>query len=124
MKEGDEIQIYYFFLGAYNEKKLREKETDKQRAKEKVTGTVEDKVTWIFAVEEFQKPNVRPPDALGQSAYINQPLTAAIDKSLAVSEKKPEFLIDVRQVKSKSKVVYTGEVRNVTRRKCVSLSIG
>lgn len=117
LKEGDEIQIYYFFLGGYNEKKLREKGANKQKADEKAIGTVEDKVTWIFAVEEFQKPNIRPQDASGQSAYINQPLAAAIDKSLEGSEKKPEFQIAARQVKSKSRVVYTGEVRKVSEKK-------
>ncbi len=53
LKAGDEITIYYFFLGGYNEKTLREKKKDKP--KEKSTEKVEDKVTWIFAVEEFQK---------------------------------------------------------------------
>lgn len=117
LKEGDEIQIYYFFLGGYNEKKLREKNTSKDKSQEKAIGTVEDKVTWIFAVEEFQKPNQKPQDNSGGSAYISQPLAAAIDKSLEDSGKRSDFLIDARQVKSKSKVVYMGEVRNVGEKK-------
>ncbi len=54
LKEGDEITIYYFFLGGYDEKRLREKDT-KNKIKEKRVEVVEDKVTWMFAVEEFQK---------------------------------------------------------------------
>jgi hypothetical protein len=117
LKEGDEIQIYYFFLGGYNEKKLREKDTSKDKTKEKDTGKVEDKVTWIFAVEEFQKPNLKPQANSGASAYISQPLASAIDNSLTVSGEKSDFLIDARQVKSKSKVIYTGEVREVGEKK-------
>ena len=55
LKEGDEITIYYFFLGGYNEKTLREKEAKKDKTKAKDIETVEDKVRWVFAVEEFQK---------------------------------------------------------------------
>ena len=117
LKEGDEIQVYYFFLGGYNEKKLREKETSKDKTREKDTGTVEDKVTWIFAVEEFQKPNLKPQDNSVGSTYISQPLAAAIDKNLEDSGKNSEFLIDSRQVKSKSKVIYTGEVRKAGEKK-------
>jgi hypothetical protein len=101
LKEGDEVVIYYFFLGGYNPKKLREKNSLKDKSP-----TVEDKIEWIFAVEAFEK-----------SAYKTQPLAAAIDKNLEKSSGKTDFLIDSRQVKSKSKVTYTGEVRAVGDRK-------
>ena len=123
LKAGDEIQIYYFFLGGYNEKKLREKDTSKGKTKEKAIGAIEDKVTWIFAVEEFQKPNLKSQDNSGGSAYISQPLAAAIDKSLENSGKKSDLLIDARQVKSKSKVIYTGEVRKVGEKKMRFLTL-
>ncbi|HLM03524.1 MAG TPA: hypothetical protein VK400_20890 [Pyrinomonadaceae bacterium] len=102
LKEGDEVVIYYFFLGGYNPKKLREKST----LKDKSTTPVEDKIEWVFAVEAFEK-----------SAYRRQPLVAAIDKNLEKSSGKIDFLIDSRQVKSKSKVTYTGEIRAVSDRK-------
>jgi len=51
------------------------------------------------------------------SSSVNQPLSAAIDSSLEESGKKVDFLIDARQVKSKSKVIYTGEVRKVGEKK-------
>lgn len=123
LKEGDEIQIYYFFLGGYNERKLREKDTNKDKTKEKDIGAVEDKVTWIFAVEEFQKPNLESQDNSGGSAYISQPLAAAIDRSLEGSGKEHDFLIDARQVKSKSKVIYTGEVRKVGEKRMRFLKV-
>jgi molybdopterin converting factor small subunit len=115
LKEGDEVTIYYFFLGGYNEKKLREKKKDK--TKEDTAGTIEDKVEWVFAVEEFQKPALKSQDESGGSVYISQPLTSAIDKNLEGSGRKQGFLIDARQVKSKSKVIYTGEVRKVGEKK-------
>lgn len=107
LKEGDEIVIYYFFLGGYDEAKLIQKDTslsDKARSEE--AAKAKGKIEWVFAVEEFQK-TAEP----RTSAYINQPLAAAVDKSLASTGKKDDFLIDARQVKSKSKVIYTGELR-------------
>ena len=107
LKEGDEIVIYYFFLGGYDEAKLIQKDTSlNEKAKNEAASKATGKIEWIFAVEEFQKP------ATSQaSAYINQSLAAAVDKDLASSGRKDEFQIDARQVKSKSKVIYTGEVR-------------
>ena len=53
----------------------------------------------------------------GGSSYVNQPLSVAIDANLEKGAKKYDFLIDGRQVKSKSKVIYTGEVREVGGKK-------
>ena len=85
LKEGDEIVIYYFFLGGYDEAKLIKKdsslsEKEKKEAASKATGKIE----WIFAVEEFQKLIAKPQG----NAYINQPLSAVVDKDLKVSGKK------------------------------------
>lgn len=113
LKEGDEIVIYYFFLGGYDEAKLIQKDTSvSEKAKHEAASKATGKIEWIFAVEEFQKP------AKSQAgAYITQSLAAAIDKDLENSGRKDEFLIDARQVKSKSKVVYTGEVREADENK-------
>ncbi|HEX8248048.1 MAG TPA: hypothetical protein VF599_07745 [Pyrinomonadaceae bacterium] len=107
LKEGDEITIYYFFLGGYNPKKLQEKSVVKDNPPKPAA---EDKIEWIFAVEAFQK-----------SAYKTQTLAAAIDKSLESSGNKTDFLIDARQVKSKSRVIYTGEVRSASEKKILFL---
>ena len=107
LKEGDEIVIYYFFLGGYDEAKLIHKDTSLgEKAKNEAASKATGKIEWIFAVEEFQKPAESH-----ASAYINQALTAAVNRDVASSVRKDEFLIDARQVKSKSKVIYTGEVR-------------
>jgi|GEM_PF-3034994 len=113
VKEGDEIVIYYFFLGGYDEAKLIQKDTNlSDQAKNEAASKATGKIEWIFAVEEFQKP------ATSQAgAYINQSLAAAVDQDLANSRRKDGFLIDARQVKSKSKVIYTGEVREAGENK-------
>ncbi len=98
LKEGDELIVYYFLLGGYNPKKLHEKSPLKEK-----TAPPEDKIEWIFAVEAFQK-----------SVYKTQPLAAAIDPKLESSVDKADFQIDPRQVKSKSSLVFTGEVRNAS----------
>ncbi len=117
LKEGDEIVIYYFFLGGYDEAKLIQKDSSlSEKAKKEEAAKATGKIEWIFAVEEFQKP-AKPQSNSGGSAYISQPLTAAVDKDLKVSGKKDEFLIDTRQVKSKSKVIYTGEIREAGEKK-------
>lgn len=107
LKEGDELIVYYFFLGGYNPKKLQEKSA----SKDKPLRPVEDKIEWIFAVEAFQK-----------SEYKTQALNAAIDKKLESPGNKTDFLIDPRQVKSKSKVIYTGEIRNADEKKLLFLN--
>lgn len=105
LKEGDEIIIYYFFLGGYNPKKLQEKSSLKDKSLQS-----SDEIEWIFAVETFQK-----------SRYKNQPLAAAIDKSLEIFSDKADFVIDPRQIKSTSKVIFTGEVRNTGEKKLLFL---
>ncbi len=118
LKEGDEIVIYYFFLGGYDEAKLIQKDTSlSEKAKNEAASKATGKIEWIFAVEEFQKLAVKPQNNSGGSAYISQSLIAAVDKELKVSGKKDDFLIDVRQVKSKSKVIYTGEIREASENK-------
>jgi molybdopterin converting factor small subunit len=113
LKEGDEIVIYYFFLGGYDEAKLIQKDSSlSDKAKKEEALKVKAGIEWIFAVEEFQvlaKPQ--------GSAYINQSLAAAIDKDLTSSGKRDGFLIDARQVKTKSKVIYTGEIREASDKK-------
>jgi hypothetical protein len=51
------------------------------------------------------------------SSYVEQPLSNAIDHSLEKFEGRRDYLFDGRQVKSKSKVVYTGDTRAVDSKK-------
>lgn len=108
LKEGDEIIIYYFFLGGYNLKKIQEKNSSRKEPK----STAEDKVDWIFAVETFQK-----------SSYKTQLLADAIDKNFVIPKEKTDnnFVIDSRKIKSKSTVIFTGEVRNISNEKILFL---
>jgi hypothetical protein len=109
LKEGDEIVIYYFFLGGYDEAKLIQKDTSlSEKARKEAASKATGKIEWIFAVEEFQKLVSKPQ----VNAYINQALSAAVNKDLKISGRKDGFLIDPRQIKSKSKVIYTGEIRD------------
>jgi len=124
LKEGDEIIIYYFFLGGYDEAKLIEKDTSLKNEKIKNAASKDKgKIEWIFAVEEFQKPTLKSQNSSGASGYINQSLAVAIDKDLKNSEKRNDFLIDARQVKSKSKVTYTGEIREAGEKKMRFLKV-
>lgn len=111
LKGGDNIVIYYFFLGGFNPKTLREKDLSKPKTNE----VIEDKIKWIFAVEEFKKlsPSDSSQQTSNNSDYTNQTLAVAIDSKLEKSTDKSEFFTDPRQVKSKSKVIFTGEVRTV-----------
>lgn len=105
LKEGDEVMIYYFFLGGYNAKALQDKDASGAR---KIEG-LPDRIDFVFVLEEFQKPRpvivVKP-----------QPLSEAIDKNFKVPA-GAEFALDPRQVKSNSRIVYTGETRNTSEKK-------
>ena len=96
IKEGEEITIYYFFLGGFNPKKLNEKRTVKLESKE----TLKDEVNWIFAVEAYEK-----------SSYKKLALSETIDKNIKASDNKNGFVIDSRQLKNKAQVIFTGDVR-------------
>lgn len=105
LKEGDEVMIYYFFMGGYNAKTLEDKDTS--RAK-KIQG-LPDRMDFVFVLEEFQKPRV-------VSTVKDQPLSGAIDKDFKIPA-GAEFALDPRQVKSLSRLVYTGEVRATSEKR-------
>jgi hypothetical protein len=105
LKEGSEVMIYYFFLGGYNAKTLQDKDTSGAK---KVEG-LPDRIDFVFVLEEFQKPKHVSP-------VKEQPLSEAIDKNFKVPA-GAEFALDPRQVKSSSRVVYTGEIRNTSEKK-------
>lgn len=99
LKPGVDITVYYFFLGGYNEKSLREKKKDK--APEVTTATLTDKIEWVFALEAYQKPSV---------ATVYPSLSAATE-GVEANSSGGDVWIDPRQVRSRAKVVFTGDVR-------------
>jgi hypothetical protein len=105
LKAGDRVMIYYFFLGGYNAKTLQDKDTSGAK---KIEG-LPDRMDFVFALEEFQKPKT-------VSAVRNQPLSDAIDKDFKIPA-GAELALDPRQVKSLSRLVYTGEVRATSEKR-------
>lgn len=102
LKADDEIMIYYFYLGGFNPKSINEKRTKKT----KTTTPLSDKIHWIFAVEEFQKPR--------SSEFVLRSLDTVIDRDMEMPGKITGIWFDPRQMKSKTKVVFTGDVREIT----------
>jgi hypothetical protein len=111
LQPGDEIAIYYFYLGGFNPKTLR----DKQQVKAKAANNEENAIRWIFALEEFQK--------VPTSDFITQALSKAIDRSMESPGKIKDIWFDSRQIKSKTSVQFTADVRPVSpaRRQLVDL---
>lgn len=102
LKPNDEIMIFYFYLGGFNPKSLNEKST----AKIITTTPFSDKIRWIFAVEEFQKPR--------SSEFVPRSLDTVIDRDIEKPGKITDIWFDPRQMKSKTKVVVTGDVREIS----------
>jgi hypothetical protein len=105
LKEGDELMIYYFFLGGYNAKSLQDKDTSGAK---KIEG-LPDRLDFVFVLEAFSKRTVADP-------VKEQMLTAAIDKDFKIPA-GAEFALDPRRLKSKSRVVYTGEIRDTSEKR-------
>lgn len=99
LKPGDEVRIYFFFLGGYNPKTLQDKRNDGK----KIEG-LQDRIEFIFVLEEFQKR--KPPEP----ATKDQPLSAAIDPSFKIPAGS-EWAADVRYVKSRSLLEWMGQTR-------------
>ncbi|HVF48076.1 MAG TPA: hypothetical protein VNA17_10955 [Pyrinomonadaceae bacterium] len=99
LKAGDEIVIYYFYLGGFNAKSLHAKHSSPNR----VENFEPDGIRWLFAVERFEK--------LGSSF----PLMLIGD---VIERNKPgdikDIWVDSRQVKAKLKATFTGKFREVT----------
>jgi hypothetical protein len=110
LKAGDEILAYYFFMGGYNPKTLYDKDTTKN----KPPFTGKDQIEWVFVFEEFEKPapNLEEQARALKGIYLTRPFIGAIDKKLerAVAG-RAGTLIDPRQIKSKSSVIFTGKTR-------------
>lgn len=104
LRPGDEIEIYYFYLGGFNAKTLTDK-TITDPKKPKPVNNEKDAIRWMFAVEEFQK--------IESLEFIPRPLDKAIDRGMEAPGKIKEIWWDPRQIRSKTKVVFTGDVRTL-----------
>lgn len=111
LKANDEIMIYYFYLGGFNPKSLN----DKSIAKTKTTTPSSDKIRWIFAVEEFQKPR--------SAEFVLRSLDSVIDREMEKPGKISGVWFDPRQMKSKTKLIVTGDVRDISGRRKELLDI-
>ncbi len=101
LKSGDEVIIYYFYLGGFNGRSLQQKDT----GSDKPTVPESDTLRWILAVERVEMP---------RADFALQILEKAIDRTMEQPGKITEIWFDPRQVKSKAKLVFTGEVRPVS----------
>jgi hypothetical protein len=105
VEPGEEIVIYYFYLGSFNPRSLQEKDTATNKA-----SVVESSETrWMLAVEKFEK--VRP------AGFAPQSLEKAIDRTMEAPGRILDIWFDPRQVRTKASVVFTGDVRPVSDRR-------
>jgi len=102
LKANDEIMIFYFYIGGFNPKSLNDKSTTKITTPTPLS----DKIRWIFAVEEFQKPR--------SSEFVLRSLDTVIDRDMEKPGKINDIWFDPRQMKSKTKVTVTGDVRDIS----------
>lgn len=101
LKPGDEVIIYYFYLGGFNGRSLQQKDT----ANDKPTAPEPDALRWMLAVERVEKPRID---------FQEQALERSIDRSMEEPGKITDVWYDPRQKKAKAKLVFTGDVREVS----------
>jgi len=99
LKPGDEIIIYYFYLGGFNAKSLHSKHDSLSK-----TANLElDGIRWLFAVERVEKPG---------SSFQQMSLEEVIERNMP--EEITDMWVDSRMVKAKVKVIFTGKLRDVS----------
>lgn len=103
-KANDEITIYFFFLGGFNEKSIYEKTPKKDRVGEPGP----DSIRWIFALETFENT---PAQKSVQDSFTPQTLRQTIDHNTEMPENTADVWFSPNQVRSKTNVVFTGETR-------------
>jgi hypothetical protein len=101
LKAGDEITIYYFYLGGFNAGLLQQKDT----SKDKSVAKEDDSMRWIFAVERVERVG---------NTFTERSLGSATDPSMEQPGKIVDVWFDERKIKLRAKVVFTGDVRPVS----------
>ena len=100
LRPGVEVIIYYFYLGGYNPKSLQAKDTSKTK------GSPEsESFRWLFAVERVE--------TLGNTFPLGR-LEDIIGQNKDTPDKNEDVWFDSRQIKTKAKLVFTGEVREIS----------
>ena len=102
LKPGDQIGVYYFYLGGFNPRDLQRKESNSDKS----APVEEDSFRWIFAIEKFEKALPTP--------FVFRSLDSVVDKSMEVSGKISDIWFDPRQIKSQAKLKFTGDVREIS----------
>lgn len=101
LKAGDEIVIYYFYLGGFDGRSL----AAKSDPKEPNTDPNIDGIRWMFVVEKFEKPDIQ---------FKLQTLASVIASRSDPGNKTEDIWYDPDSVKAKLRVRFTGEVREVS----------
>lgn len=99
LKVGDEIIIYYFYLGGFNAGSLH----SKHDVLKKLENRELDGIRWLFAVERVERPGSGFPLML-------------IDEIVAKYRRDDlaEMWVSTQQIRGKIKLVFAGEFRDVT----------
>jgi len=100
LRPGEEVIIYYFYLGGFNPKSLQAKDTSKTK-----DNPESDTMHWLFAVERVE--------TVGLSFALMR-LEDVIEQNKEMPGKSEDIWFDSRQIKAKARVVFTGEVREIS----------
>ncbi len=100
LRPGEEIIIYYFYLGGFNPKLLQSRDTSGEPES--------DTMRWLFAVERAETVG---------SSFALMRLENVIGQNQEMPGKSGDIWFDSRQKKAKAKVVFTGEIREISGRR-------
>lgn len=103
LRPGEEVIIYYFYLGGFNSKSLQAKDTSKTKVNPE-----SDTMRWLLAVERVETVG---------SSFALMRLEDVIGHNKDMPDKSDDIWFDSRQLKAKAKVVFTGEVREISGRR-------
>ena len=102
LQPGDQIGVYYFYLGGFNPRNLQKKESNNDKS----APVEEDSFRWIFAIEKFEKSRPSP--------FLFRTLDSVIDRSMEAPGKISDIWYDSRQIKSQAKLKFTGDIREIS----------
>lgn len=100
LRPGDEIIIYYFYLGGYDPKMMLAKDTSPT----KPSSVESEKLRLILAVERVE--------TLGTEFPLKR-IEDTVDKKMVVEDSTKDIWINPRMEKLTAKLVYAGKIREV-----------
>ncbi|PYS98941.1 MAG: hypothetical protein DMF63_12755 [Acidobacteria bacterium] len=101
VQPGEEILIYYFYLGGFNPGRLQKKDSSPDKSALPET----DDLRWMLAVEEFEQRR--------STAFAPGPLEDAIDRKMEAPGRILDVWFDPRQIRTRASLVFTGDVRSI-----------